>query len=116
MESSRTASESISPKNCRSDSTRAFTSASSGSSLGEAHGAIEHAQAGVELAPLALGEDPAKERPDIGLGAKQLAALTGPMDLVHDSPRKQLAEIHADVAARDRRATCGDRRPSSRFR
>ena len=114
IESRRTASESISPKNCRNDSTRAFKSASSGSVLGQAHGAIENAQAGVELAPLAFGEDPAEEGPDIGLGTEQLAALAGPMDLVHDPPGKQLAKIHADVAAGDRRARSEGRRPSSR--
>ena len=61
--------------------------------LGQLERAIENAEAGIELPPLAFGQDLAKQRPDVGLRSEQLAALSRPMHLVNDPPGQQLSKF-----------------------
>ena len=72
-------------------------------------------QAGVELATLALGEDPAKKGPHIGLGTKQLAALSRPMDLVDDPPGKSSRRFMLTFPGNREPASSGPQ-PSNRCR
>ena len=68
---------------------------------GKLDGAFQDDQGGVEFPALPLPEDPSEQGPDVTLGPVILAALALAVDLMDDAPGDQLAEVHADIAARD---------------
>ena len=55
----------------------------------------------LKFAAFAFGEDALKQRPDVGLGAKELTTLARMAHLVNNPPSHQLAEVHAHVPSRD---------------
>ena len=96
-----TAIESISRKKLRNGSIRPFNRRRAGSSSANLNARSRTLQAGIQLATFPFAQNLAKQRPNIGFRPEQLPALARAVNLVDNSPREQLPQIHADIAPRN---------------